>query len=700
MLELKNIFKQYKKSIPVLKNICVSFQSKGLSLLVGPSGSGKTTLLNIIGGIDFPTAGYISFNGKEITKRNADAYRNSEIGFVFQDMNLIPSFTLRENLRLAFDLCHRKMEDEEVTSLLKSVGLPDDGMAMDEFLRRKPYELSIGQMQRFAIARSLVKNPRILLLDEPTSALDENNARKILSLLKDLSKDRAVIVSSHDKTLFMDAADQVVKIEGGTATLLKEYETCEERNEKAESKPRLGFFSFVETLRIALLNLKNKKIRLASSLIVTTIVAALFGAACLLQTCDITDVLLRTQIEGGIDGAFITRMQSYHDHSSYFEKQRTVEFEDDQIMEINEYTDGSYAPVWRFESDPPFGTINFDNSSGLIDFYANMANSQYAEISRDIDGENLGLLRYDALADDTVSRLPETTDEIAISSLYAELMLRYGFMESKPTGQMRPDVIHVDRVDDLIGHKLSNGLTIVGIFSTDDGICESLKPYLGMTDEELRSLEDYERINSIRNGASLVQYMYVAEGYHEKSFDGLGTLDRPSMVYIRLKGDYSADRSFLSLFEKDSYFLDFSNCYSGFVIFVESFSGMFQLVSWAVIAILLVVSFATTLGLFYGNVKAMEHDLGIFKSMGASKWSISMIVLLQSFAVGLAELVVSLIALGIFCAVVNAMASISLLYINAPTVLLLFLVLVIIALLVSLLSARKAILSRPTSVMK
>ena len=199
MLELKNIFKEYRKSTPVLRNVCVSFQSKGLNLLVGPSGSGKTTLLNIIGGMDSSTAGRMFFDGKEITKRNVDSYRNTDVSFVFQDMNLIPSFTLRENLRLAFDLCQRKMTDKEVTTLLESVGLPDNGMTMDELLRRRPYELSIGQMQRFAIARSLIKNPRILLLDEPTNALDEDNAKKILSLLKALSKDRTVIVSSHDR---------------------------------------------------------------------------------------------------------------------------------------------------------------------------------------------------------------------------------------------------------------------------------------------------------------------------------------------------------------------------------------------------------------------------------------------------------------------------------------------------------------------
>lgn len=699
MLELKHIFKEYIKSAPVLRDVCLSFRSKGLSLLVGPSGSGKTTLLNIIGGMDVPTAGSVSFDRKEIKKRNIDSYRNSEVGFVLQDMNLIPSFTLGENLRFAFDLCHRKMTDEDVTALLDSVGLPDDVMDLNEFLRRKPYELSIGQMQRFAIARSLVKNPRILLLDEPTSALDEDNANKIVSLLKELSRDRTIIVSSHDKALFMDTADQVVKIENGVAALLKKYAPREEQFDKVESKPRLGFFSFAETLRIALFNLKNKKIRLASSLIVTTIVAALFGVACLLQTFDKTDVLLRPQIEGGMNGAFLTRMQSFYSHNSYFEQQRKVEFNDDQIMEIDGYTGGAYAPVWIFGSDSPSKTIPLGNAIGIIDFYTTMADYQYVEIGLDIDVEDIGLLRYDALAEDTTCRLPKTVDEVAISSLYAELMLRYGFMEKNE--QTTPELTHVDRIDDLIGHKLSNGLTIVGIFSTDDGACEFLEPFLGVSSEELECREDYEKINSIRNGASLAQYMYVAEGYHEETFDGLGIYThRPSTVYVRLKGDYSADRAFLSSFEKNSYFLDFSNYYSGFIGVVPSFSGMFRLISWGVIVILLIVSFATTLGLFYGNVKSMEHDLGIFKSMGASKWSISLIVLAQSFIIGLVEFVVSLSALGIFSAVVNAKVSISLFSVNVPTVLLLFLVLVIIALLVSLLSARRAILNRPTNVMK
>lgn len=222
MLELKYVSKKYKKTNQILKNINISFPENGMYLIVGPSGVGKSTLLNIIGGMDYPTSGKIFFDNIEITKRNIDAYRNSYIGFLFQDFNLIASLSLKENLHLAFDLCNKKPTDNEISELLRLVGLPDNSSSIEEFLQKKPYELSVGQMQRFSIARALIKDPKILLLDEPTSSLDEKNANIIFKLLKELSKSKLVIISSHNKALFEEESDQVININSGNITLEKE----------------------------------------------------------------------------------------------------------------------------------------------------------------------------------------------------------------------------------------------------------------------------------------------------------------------------------------------------------------------------------------------------------------------------------------------------------------------------------------------
>lgn len=684
MLELKYVSKKYKKTNQIFKNINISFPEKGMYLVVGPSGVGKSTLLNIIGGMDSPTSGKMFFDNIEITKRNIDAYRNSYIGFVFQDFNLIASFSLKENLHLAFDLCNKKPSDNEINELLKLVGLPDNSSSTEEFLQKKPYELSVGQMQRFSIARALIKDPKILLLDEPTSSLDEKNANIIFKLLKDLSKSKLIIISSHNKTLFEKESDQVISINNGNITL--EKENIDEKDQQIyKNKTHHGFFSFIETLKIALFNLKHKKIRLISSLIVTTIVAVLFGAACIFQTCEKDDALLRTQIQNNVSGSFITRMHSYYNHSSYFKQYEQVEFTDSQIKEIY-----NFSVTTGF-----FDGINLNTQKiNQITNYIISSSDKYIELNSSIDPSVLGLTRYKNLEENTISRIPTSPDEIAISSLYANLMLKNGFFESN--NSELSDVIYVEKIDDIIGHKLFNGLTIVGIFSTDDGVCEYMEPFISLSDDELEMRDDHQEIMSIKNGASLTQYMYTCENFHKTNSNPLGRPQQnPYSFYIRMKGNYSSDKNFLSAFKEDSYFLHFSNYFSGFATFIDAFSGVFQQIAWITITILLIISFATTLSLFYGNVKSMEHDLGIYKSMGASKWSISSIVLTQSFIIGLVEFIVATICLAIFAAILNAKYSIAILALNIPTVLLLFLILVVIGLLVSLLSAKKAIIQKP-----
>ena len=277
MLKLEKIEKRYSaKDNLILSDVNLEFQDCSFNLIFGKSGSGKTTLLNIIGGLDKHTNGNICFNNKIVDEKNLDEFRNSQVSFVFQKINLVESLSIRENFKIAFDLCKKPMTNETIEKVLKRVSLPDNDVDLKIFLKKKPNQLSVGQAQRVAIARSLIKDPSILIFDEPTSALDNENSKNVLKLLKDLSKDRIVIISSHDKGLFFENADQVIKIESGTASVIKENKNTRKENKINPFKK--GFFSFVETLKIAILNLKNKKIRLATSVIISVIAMSLFGA--------------------------------------------------------------------------------------------------------------------------------------------------------------------------------------------------------------------------------------------------------------------------------------------------------------------------------------------------------------------------------------------------------------------------------------
>ena len=213
MFEVKNLKKTYypKKGVPVeaLKGVDLSFGDRGLVFILGKSGSGKSTLLHLMGGLDRASEGELILNGvssKNFTSADYDNYRGESLGFVFQEYNLLPEFTVEENIALGLELIGRKAEN--IDEMLVLVGLED-------MKHRKPMELSGGQRQRVAIARALAKNPKIIFADEPTGALDEETGKSILSLLKELSAEKLVVVVTHDREFAQSFGDRIIELADG-----------------------------------------------------------------------------------------------------------------------------------------------------------------------------------------------------------------------------------------------------------------------------------------------------------------------------------------------------------------------------------------------------------------------------------------------------------------------------------------------------
>lgn len=211
MIQINNLTKRYDHSV-VLEDTSFNFPSKGLVCLLGASGSGKSTLLNMVAGFDSDYTGDITVCGTSISKMNADelcAYRRNNIGFIFQNYHLLRGYTVLENILLSCELNTASEEEniENAKELLNKLGL---SQKIDE----KIENLSGGQKQRVAIARALISNPRIILADEPTGALDRKNTNEIMELLKEISKDRLVIVITHDQKI-CSFADKVIHIEKG-----------------------------------------------------------------------------------------------------------------------------------------------------------------------------------------------------------------------------------------------------------------------------------------------------------------------------------------------------------------------------------------------------------------------------------------------------------------------------------------------------
>ena len=262
MLQVKNIYKQYKTGNLIQKaldDVSLNFRDNEFVAILGPSGSGKTTLLNIIGGLDRYDKGDLIINGistKKYKDRDWDSYRNHTIGFVFQSYNLIPHQTILANVELALTISGepRNIRKKKAIKALEQVGLADH-------IHKKPNQLSGGQMQRVAIARALVNNPDIILADEPTGALDSDTSIQVMNLLKEVAKDRLVIMVTHNPELAENYATRIVKLrDGKILSDTNPYIIEKEKQKKPEHKNlRKTSMSFLTSLSLSFNNLKTKK---------------------------------------------------------------------------------------------------------------------------------------------------------------------------------------------------------------------------------------------------------------------------------------------------------------------------------------------------------------------------------------------------------------------------------------------------------
>ncbi len=263
MLKLQNIVKTYRageETVNALRGVSTAFRENEFVAILGPSGCGKTTLLNIIGGLDQYTSGDLIINGvstKQYKSSDWDTYRNHSIGFVFQSYNLIPHQTVLANVELSLTLTgvSRAERRARAKEALQKVGLGDQ-------LKKKPNQMSGGQMQRVAIARALVNNPDILLADEPTGALDSETSVQIMEILKEIAKDKLIIMVTHNPDLAEQYASRTIRLwDGQIVSDTDPYEpeevtATEPKPKKRLRKPSMSFFT---ALSLSLNNLMTKK---------------------------------------------------------------------------------------------------------------------------------------------------------------------------------------------------------------------------------------------------------------------------------------------------------------------------------------------------------------------------------------------------------------------------------------------------------
>lgn len=695
LITFKNVSKSFPQkpgTFEALHDVNLAFPSAGLVLLSGKSGAGKTTLLNLIGGLDSPSEGKILFAGQTITPRNADRYRAQEIGFVFQEYNLLLGASIRENMGFAFDLAGAKATDAAIAEVFALVGLPGEGITLEAFLVKRPMELSSGQRQRVAIARALVKNPSILLLDEPTGALDAENALSLLKMLKDLSKQCLVIFSTHNVEMAKPFADRLIRLEKGVIA---------EDNILVSSASSLvpktvsdqGRLSFLSSLRFAWRGLRGKKVRLISSVLLAVLVSTFFGLVLAIQTADTDQVILRTQYEQSQkEYAFVESREHYFVMGKEIDE--ACSFTEAQKETLANYC--SYgAPVYVCFTEASFNVYSAWGRNGEQENpFTCIAATRGLGWAMELDPEqglsDAHLVRDPRLSASTPCRLPQNYSEVALTDFQAQFILEYGYVNYA----VSPEIIPLKTIDELMGKTIGN-FTVTGIYQTEESLAEWLS--YDIPDYADRYGSKNTRAMNLALGYSPASLLIVKKGYAE------ATSEVENLALIKLSGSLSQDlelRDALVSGVNRRHYGKFLNSYTNFALGIGFLKDMVALVVYALIAFLSLGSLLLSLGLFYGNVKDMEKDLGILRALGASKATIASIVFLQGGLIAVFEFLLSLASIGIGCAIFDFNLDISILTINFVTAISLFALVFVAMALVSLLAARRALRQRPINIIE
>lgn len=412
MIELVDVVKKYisKKGVEVtaLNGVSITLPSRGMVFITGKSGCGKTTLLNVLGGLDEPTSGKIKIYNKTsdtFKESDFDSYRNSSVGFIFQEYNVLDEFSVKDNVAFALELQNKKVDSDRVDEILKKVELLD-------YKDRKPNELSGGQKQRIAIARALIKDPEIILADEPTGALDSETGKQILDLLKELSKEKLIVVVSHDIDFASQYADRIITMkdgkviddtlngtdikinreeeiksftldcskhdelvekvssflnyssgnitinqEGNTLTIIRDEAKNTLKEVNALSYEDEGKeVSFVKSklplryaLKIGLSNIKKKPIRFALTILLTSISLLLFGVLSTMMMFSEENVTVDALVKSNFEGVRVQKDYLQHQEDGLTGRAGT-DFNLQEVDEFKEKTDLEIYPVLRFNN--------------------------------------------------------------------------------------------------------------------------------------------------------------------------------------------------------------------------------------------------------------------------------------------------------------------------------------------------------------
>lgn len=555
MITFSKVSKTYtpKKGVPVeaLKEVSFSLPEKGLFFILGRSGSGKSTALHLLGGLDSATGGDILVDGKStkvFTQKDWDAYRNVCAGFVFQDYNLFDDFTVRENIAFALKLEGEKKFDEKIAAVLSEVGLSG-------YEKRSPKELSGGQKQRVAIARALVKDPKIILADEPTGALDSETGTEIFELLRSLSKEKLVVVVSHDREFAAEFADGIIEFADGrvksdTASAKAENAAAAEGSltESSEKVQKRGM-SIGARARISGMGLKKHPVRMALTVLLSMICFALIGFTDAFGCYDTDEVIYNSIQDAGFN--YIGYMIDSSETISSNHTKRYWSKEDEANFKAVLHTD-------RVDYINNFLTMRMLHFTGMTEAAESREHMPYSLGCMEASEELFDLYGLTLSA----GRMPQPVapgepEEILISEYFFWLYKEYGFV----TGTIVEEglgydyqKISINDYSDLLGQillsdKYAVHYKIVGIVDTnynferyqyiEDHYEENrYDPDPEIADKIIQLLEEW----SLDLKSRMHRVLFVREGFiKDEYYAGLqGNTEEGDYNIIVERGKYSA----------------------------------------------------------------------------------------------------------------------------------------------------------------
>lgn len=579
MIELKGISRVYKpkkgEHVRALDQVDLTFGKTGMVFVLGKSGSAKSTLLNVIGGLDKYDEGDLIVKGKStknFKQSDFDSYRNTMIGFIFQEYNVLDEFSVAQNIGLALELQGKKATNEAVNEILEAVDLEGYGA-------RKPNELSGGQKQRVAIARALVKSPEVIMADEPTGALDSHTGRQIFETLEKLSASRLVIVVSHDREFAETYGSRIIEFKDGviisdvsrtkqkkkqqkalaftndriqipqgyelTPTDLKVINDYLKTTKKDASidkmfnqatfeatKPEdvvLGDeqfnlikskLPFKSSLKIGASSLKHKTVRLVFSIILASIAFAMFGLSDTMGSYNKHQAAVQSMIDSDINYAALSKSMDI-DMGDGWVSSRQVNFTDEDIIYLNNRFDElTFKPIYS-EGSLSYDAFVYDapeNNEGnyyISNFFG------YMELTTpDLSAFGMSMM---------AGNLPTADDEIAIPRFAYEVFRKYGYrLGNNPK-------VTINQPNDLINQSITinnRTYTIVGVVETDF----NSERFLPLANPSNLDLEYFLLQNEFYNVLSYSQHSmaYVNDGFISEiaEYRGVSAWEANSQFYM------------------------------------------------------------------------------------------------------------------------------------------------------------------------